>query len=30
MIKDRTWPSGMRPGRLSVPYGDDGDSGGGR
>ena len=29
-IRDRTWPSGMRPGRSSVPGGDDGDSGGGR
>src|SRR5580700_10121515 len=24
MIKGRTWPKKMRPGRLSVPFGDDG------
>ena len=28
--KGKTWPGGMQPGRLTVPYGDDGDSGGER
>jgi hypothetical protein len=29
-IRDRTWPGVTLPGRLTVSYGGDGDSGGGR